>query len=253
MRGAVAHLAHITNRKSHAATLTCCSSERPDGSIDPVMDRNESRSAGDVAGRLAVKAYNARPTSPVGGADLAAMIWSHHWPEQHDRCVTYRGRRICRRCIVLYPVAFAVLLLSAFGVHWPVRFDAPVMLLLPLPVVIDFIGEQVGLIRYSARRQVVTTALCAVALGRGLGRYFQDLDDTLFWSMVLVYGGLCGLAGLGRLIRSSRFARAEANAEALCDPLAVGFATREEFVAYLDAQAGAATSGTSPVSSSTTN
>ena len=165
--------------------------------------------------------------------DFTTMIWSHHWPEQHDRCAVVGGRLVCRRCLVLYPVAFAVVILATLGVAWPENFDSAALLLLPIPVVADFIAEQVGVIRYSARRQVVTTALGAIALGRGFGRYFDHTSDGLFWSMAGVYGGLCALAAVGRHVRERRIERSAAEAAMLNDPVAVGFSTRDEFVAYM--------------------
>jgi len=36
----------------------------------------------------------------------ATRLWlAHHQAHQRDRCVTVRGRHVCRRCSLLYPAA----------------------------------------------------------------------------------------------------------------------------------------------------
>ena len=47
--------------------------------------------------------------------------------------------------------------------------------------------EQLGAIRYSARRQVITTALLAPALGRGMGHELADTWSWEFWGPVLTF------------------------------------------------------------------
>ncbi|HET6663331.1 MAG TPA: hypothetical protein VFG94_03700, partial [Acidimicrobiales bacterium] len=37
--------------------------------------------------------------------DPTPLSLSHHWPDEYDRCVTVGGRKVCRRCLVLYPTA----------------------------------------------------------------------------------------------------------------------------------------------------
>lgn len=107
------------------------------------------------------------------------MWHAHHWPDEYDRCVLIAGRHVCRRCLTLYPAAIAVAVLSLGGVVlWPDRLDLWFIWGLCLPATIDFVLEQLGLIRYSARRQVMTTALLAPALGRGIG---HELDQTWSW------------------------------------------------------------------------
>ena len=38
-------------------------------------------------------------------ADPSPMWLAPHHPDQYDRCVTVGDRHVCRRCLVLYPVA----------------------------------------------------------------------------------------------------------------------------------------------------
>ena len=101
------------------------------------------------------------PTStPVGEFAL-----SHHLPHEHDRCVVIGRRHVCRRCLVLYPVAFAVMFLTLGSIGWPERLDPVLLLLLPVPVAMEYIAEQLGAVRYHARRQVLLTMIAAPALG----------------------------------------------------------------------------------------
>jgi len=206
-------------------------------------------------GRWMVKAITAT-TSQVAVSDLRTMVWSHHWPDDHQRCVQVRGKAVCRRCLVLYPLALAMLVLSLAGFGWPARFDTLALFMLPLPVVVDFVGEQLGVLRYSARRQVVTTAFAALALGRSFGRYLDHHGDTTFWSMAMLYGGLCGFTVLCRHARDARLTRRRDERELLADPLAAGFGSREAFLEYLSVgprDSSVQITGTEPVSSSVTN
>jgi hypothetical protein len=116
---------------------------------------------------------------------------SHHQPDQFDRCVRIAGRPVCRRCLVLYPLAFVVAGVSFAASPWPDRFEPWLLALLPLPAVIEFCGEQSGRLAYARRRQIVVTVPLAVALGLGFARYIDDPTDLAFWAMVLVYGGAC--------------------------------------------------------------
>lgn len=233
-----------------------------------------SRRKRELTDRLVVGALNETMVQ-ASRIDLRSMVWSHHWPGQLDRCAWIGGRHVCRRCLVLYPVTLAVLAVSLVGGHWPTRFDAVVLFVLPLPVVVDFVGEQVGLLRYSARRQVATTVLAAVALGRAFDRYLRHQGDGTFWPMVLVYGGLCAFTVVCRHFRDARIARLHHQRMWERDPIATGFSSREEFVAYLNASSALGrsdqgspsgqvsgsyrvsdpthASGTDPVSSKTTN
>lgn len=162
---------------------------------------------------------------------------SHHLPHERDRCVVVGRRHVCRRCLVLYPIALAVMFLALGSVGWPESLDPVLFLILPVPVAIEFIAEQLGGLRYDARRQVLLTMAAAPALGTGLARHIVSPFETWFVVMVGVHGGVCGVA---HLIASSRTARAERQsriAEAEADPVLEGFDSAEEFRRYLDARA----------------
>jgi hypothetical protein len=125
------------------------------------------------------------------------LLLSHHPPEQYDRCIKLGRRHVCRRCAVLYPVAFVVAGLSLAGLHWPAAWDTNLLYLLPLPVTLEFVLERFGALRYHAGRQIVLTLLAAPALGRGFARYLLNPGDRLFWGMVALFGGACLFALLG--------------------------------------------------------
>jgi hypothetical protein len=112
-----------------------------------------------------------------------------HPPSQYDRCIRIGRHHICRRCAVLYPLAFAVAIASLFGAHWPAAWDRTLLYLLPLPMTLEFVIERLGGIRYRAWRQLALTLIAAPALGRGFARYAQHPTDRLFWGMVALFGG----------------------------------------------------------------
>jgi hypothetical protein len=117
------------------------------------------------------------------------LLLSHHPPSQYDRCLRIGRHHVCRRCAVLYPLAFAVAIASLAGAHWPELWDRVLLYLLPLPVTLEFIVERLGGVRYRAGRQIALTLLAAPALGRGLARYIAHPGDRLFWGMVVLFGG----------------------------------------------------------------
>jgi len=126
-----------------------------------------------------------------------AMWRTHHHHDQYDRCVMIRGRHVCRRCITLYPTSLAVAALSLAGVVlWPVQYDLWLIWGLCLPATMDFVLEQAGVVRYSARRQVWVTALVALALGRGFAYELDTRWSWEFWGPVLAFGFVWFMAAL---------------------------------------------------------
>jgi hypothetical protein len=132
------------------------------------------------------------------------MWLSHHWPADYDRCAVVAGRHVCRRCLVLYPAALVAALLASTGATWPDRFDVALCWLLPLPAVIEFVGEQLGWLRHRPARLVVTTLFLAAACGNLYARYLDHPGDGLVWAVVIVYAGICLAAALVSGTRSRR-------------------------------------------------
>lgn len=120
---------------------------------------------------------------------ITPMWLAHHYPEDYDRCVVIGRSHVCRRCAVLYPIALAVLLLTA---AWPPggAVDTALLVLLPLPALVELVLEQLGVLRYRPGRQVLVTVPLAIALGRGFARYFDDHTSPLFWGVVLGYSAI---------------------------------------------------------------
>ncbi len=117
------------------------------------------------------------------------QMWhAHHWPDEYDRCVMIGDRHVCRRCLTLYPAAIAVAFAYLGGLLlWPRSFDPWLIWALCIPATADFVLEQTKVVAYSARRQVITTALLAPALGRGMGYELDDSWSWEFWGPVLVF------------------------------------------------------------------
>jgi len=129
--------------------------------------------------------------APARPARITPLWLAHHYPEDYGRCVRIGRSHVCRRCLVLYPVAFVVMVATA---GWEPSTTVDVLLVagLPLPGVVEFVAEHLGAVRYSPPRQVVVTVALGAGLGRGLARYLADRADPPFWSVVIGYGVVCG-------------------------------------------------------------
>ncbi len=131
-------------------------------------------------------------------------LWlAHHWPGEYERCTIIGGRHVCRRCLVLYPVALIVLAVSFAGfAPWPERLDVWMVWLLSIPATLDFLAEKLRGVPYNPRRQVAVTLLVALALGRGFAHEFDDRWSWLFWGPVLVFGGIWFAAAVAKVQRN---------------------------------------------------
>jgi hypothetical protein len=129
---------------------------------------------------------------PPGPRERVSPLWlSHHHPADYGRCVLIGATRVCRRCLVLYPITFVVLALARAGVRWPASLDPLLLVLLPLPAVAEFLAEHLGMGGYRPRLQLAATVPLGVALGVAFDRYLDRQTDPLFWGVVVVYGGAC--------------------------------------------------------------
>src|SRR5438270_6060583 len=114
------------------------------------------------------RAKATRQLSPSPRPTVRMPMWlSHHYPEDYDRCVRVGNRYICRRCLVLYPVAFLAMALALAGARWPKSLDSVLLVVLPLPAVAEFVLEHLGAIGYRPRFQAAVTVPLGVALGVG--------------------------------------------------------------------------------------
>ena len=137
-------------------------------------------------------------------ADPTPMWLSHHWPSDYDRCIVVQGRRVCRRCAVLYPVSLVAAIVLGVVASWPERLDPWFLWLLPLPAVVEFIAEQLGWVRHAPTRLVVLTVPLAIACGRLYVRYLDDQTDGLVLAVGATYAGLCLLSVVARSLRRPR-------------------------------------------------
>jgi hypothetical protein len=131
---------------------------------------------------------------PVPGERVSPLWLSHHYPADYGRCVLVGTTRVCRRCLVLYPIVFVVLGLALAGVRWPRSLDPVLLVLLPLPAVADFLAEHLGTAGYRPQRQLAGTVPLGIALGVAFDRYLDRQTDPLFWGIVVLYGGVCLVA-----------------------------------------------------------
>lgn len=150
----------------------------------------------------------------VGGDPGVAdtpMWLSHHPPRDYERCATVAGLHVCRRCLVLYPLALVAGVVVTIGDWWDGAWDPWVLWLFPLPGVVEFVLDNLGVVSYRPKRQVTLSAMGAVAAGVGYVRYLGDFTDPLVWSVVAVYTAACLSAAVIGGVRRQRTALAEAS------------------------------------------
>lgn len=157
----------------------------------------------------------AREAAFTAQRDGRRRLWhTHHWPDEYERCALVGSTHICRRCLTLYPVAIAAMLLSFAGfTPWPERLDLVFIWGLCIPATADFLAEKLWNRAYSARRQVAVTALVGVALGRGFVFEIRDRWSTEFWGPVLVFGLIWFLAAVNHSRRNMFAAALENSSE----------------------------------------
>ena len=156
--------------------------------------------------RLGQKRWAARPEA-VGGAARSGgrrgaavtlqTVWlSHHYPDDYDRCVLIGRRHVCRRCLVMYPVALATVVLAGSGVRWPHSLDPFLLVVLCLPALAQFVLEHLGVITYRPVVEDLVMVPASIALGVGFDRYLHRHTDPLFWACIFGYGTICFTAVL---------------------------------------------------------
>jgi hypothetical protein len=128
---------------------------------------------------------------PRADESISPMWIAHHYPEDYDRCLLIGRTHVCRRCAVLYPIAFLTFGLALAGVHGARSLDAWLIVLLPLPAVVEFVAEHLGWIPTRTGLQIVVTVPLGIALGLGFERYVHHPADLLWWGIVVLYGGIC--------------------------------------------------------------
>ena len=145
-----------------------------------------------------------RPVAPAGGRH-AHVASATTGPRTTTGARWSAGRHVCRRCLVLYPLALVAAVLASAGVSWPDRVDGWLCWLLPLPAVVEFVGEQLGLLRHRPARLVVDHG----PAGRGRAGRSTPVTSTTratcwSWSIVITYAGICIAVSLWRALRPRR-------------------------------------------------
>lgn len=135
-----------------------------------------------------------------------AGLWlAHHPPGEYERCIVIGGRQVCRRCVTLYSTSLVVAGILLAGVElWPAHLDTWVIWGLCLPATVDFVGDQLGWFRFSARRQVIVTLLLGPGLGAGFAHEIDDRWSWQFWGPVLMFCTLWFVAALAGRRRRER-------------------------------------------------
>ena len=132
-------------------------------------------------------------------------LWlSHHSPAEYDRCVLIRGRHVCHRCLLIWPLTYFVMIVALAGLRWPRVLDGPLLVLLPVPATIEFVLEHFGQIAFNRTLQAQVTIPMAIGLGVGFERYLRDQNDGLFWGCTVIYSTIyLAAAYIGAQGRSS--------------------------------------------------
>ena len=123
------------------------------------------------------------------------MWLAHHDPGHYDRCAVIGGTHVCRRCVVLYPLAVVFAVIQVVGAI-PDSRGVWIMWLAPVPVVVEWTCEHLGGLRYSPVRQGVPSAIAAVSLGVALGRHARHPFELTAAAPVVTYALVCLVAWL---------------------------------------------------------
>lgn len=93
---------------------------------------------------------------------------------------------------MVYPLA-AIALVVVWLTSPPDAVAGWLLVLGPVPALVELVGEKAGRWAYSPGRQIALNAPLGAVLGIGFARYLEDQTDPLFWGVVVAYGGI-GLA-----------------------------------------------------------
>lgn len=118
--------------------------------------------------------------------------------------------QLCRRCLVMHPLAVAVAVAEVAGAV-PSAWEPWLLWLAPIGVVVDWVLEQFGAVRYSPRRQIVVSGVGALSLGIALGRHARHPFDLQATGAMAAAVAICVLvwAGAVRTGRRAQHCRSE--------------------------------------------
>lgn len=129
-------------------------------------------------------------------------LWlTHHWPEQHERCIRLGPVKVCRRCTVLYPLAILVAVVAVLS-EPPAGVLLGAMWLAPLPMSLEWVAEHVGFARHSPMRLVTTTAIASAGFGAALAAHLVQPFDLDALAPMATHATVCGVAAVVAARRS---------------------------------------------------
>jgi uncharacterized membrane protein len=117
------------------------------------------------------------------------MFWlSHHHPSEFSRCYRLFDVHVCARCLGVYPVLFAALVIQfSLGAPLSHRLDVVGSAVLTVPALGDWAYGRLHPTRGNNGWRTLTGALLGVALGRTLFVHFQKpFPDSLVIQGALV-------------------------------------------------------------------
>ena len=96
----------------------------------------------------------------------------------------------------MYPIAFVVAGLAVAGWALPSPWSQLALVVLPLPALVEFVGEHRRAWAYSGSRQSWLGALQGLGMGVGFGRYLETPSDPWFWAVGITYSLIAFLAAV---------------------------------------------------------
>lgn len=116
-----------------------------------------------------------------------ALWYTHHHDDQLDRCVVVGGHAVCRRCLVLYPITLVLAGVILAGWWLPTWTDLWIVVLGPLPMTVEWVGEHVGGWPYRPRRHLFIATTAGIASGVALGRHLGDAFPPAITAVMVTY------------------------------------------------------------------
>jgi hypothetical protein len=96
----------------------------------------------------------------------------------------------------MYPVAFVVAGVAVAGWALPSPWSQLALVVLPLPALVEFVGEHRRWWAYAPARHTSLSLLQGVGMGVGFGRYLETPTDPWFWAVGILYSSIALVAAL---------------------------------------------------------
>jgi hypothetical protein len=96
----------------------------------------------------------------------------------------------------MYPVAFVVTALALAGWDLASPWSQLALVVLPLPALVEFVGEHRRAWAYSSSRQAWLGTLQGAGMGVGFGRYLETPSDPWFWVVAVTFSLVALVAAL---------------------------------------------------------